>query len=48
MRVQLGTIAMDNGLHREAAGHFTAAVNAGIFFSKLDVHSTYEDFVVVC
>lgn len=47
MRVQLGTIAMDNGLHREAAGHFTAAVNAGIFFSKLDVHSTYEDFVVL-
>lgn len=47
MRVQLGTIAMDNGLHREAAVHFTAAVNAGIFFSKLDVHSTYEDFVVL-
>jgi hypothetical protein len=48
MRVQLGTIAMDDGLHRDAAGHFTAAVNAGISFSKLDVHSTYEDFVVVC
>jgi hypothetical protein len=47
MRVQLGTIAMDDGLHRDAAGHFAAAVNAGTFFSTLDVHSMYEDFVVV-
>jgi tetratricopeptide (TPR) repeat protein len=47
MRVQLGTIAMDEDLHRDAAGHFTAAVNAGTFFSKLDVHCIYEDFVVL-
>ncbi|KAG2033399.1 WD40-repeat-containing domain protein [Suillus americanus] len=47
MRVQLGTIAMDGALYRDAAGHFTAAVDAGTFFSKLDVHSIYEDFVVL-
>ncbi|KAG2136120.1 uncharacterized protein EDB93DRAFT_1106989 [Suillus bovinus] len=47
MRVQLGTTAMDGALYRDAADHFTAAVNAGAFFSKLDVSSIYEDFVVL-
>ncbi|KAG1731842.1 uncharacterized protein EDB91DRAFT_709100 [Suillus paluster] len=47
LRVQLGTIAMDSALHKEAADHFTAAVKVGILFSKLDIHSIYEDFVVL-
>ncbi|KAG1731855.1 uncharacterized protein EDB91DRAFT_1084945 [Suillus paluster] len=47
LRVQLGTIAMDGALHKEAADYFTAAVNAGIFYSKFDIHSMYEDFVVL-
>jgi len=47
MQIQLGTIAMDSALYKDAASHFTAAVHAGAFFSKLDVHSIYEDFVVV-
>ncbi|KAG1789530.1 WD40-repeat-containing domain protein [Suillus plorans] len=42
MRVQLGTIAMDGALHSDAAGHFTAAVNAGAFFSKLDIHYIFS------
>ncbi|KAG2111739.1 WD40-repeat-containing domain protein [Suillus clintonianus] len=47
MRVQLGTIAANGARHHEAADHFTAAVEAGAFFSKLDIHSMYEDFVVL-
>lgn len=47
LRVQLGNIAMDNALYKEAVDHFTAAVNAGAFFSKSDIHSMYEGFVVV-
>ncbi|KAG1731850.1 WD40-repeat-containing domain protein [Suillus paluster] len=47
LRVQLGTIAMDGALHKEAVDHFTAAVNAGAFFATLDIHSMYEDFVVL-
>jgi hypothetical protein len=47
MQFQLGTIAMDSALYKDASRHFTAAVNAGAFFSKLDVDSIYEDFVVV-
>lgn len=47
LRLQLGKIAMDGALHREAAAHFTAAVSASASFAKLDVHSMYEDFVVV-
>ncbi|KAG2111742.1 WD40-repeat-containing domain protein [Suillus clintonianus] len=47
MRVQLGIVAVNGARHHEAAGHFTAAVKAGAFFSKLDIHSQYEDFVVL-
>lgn len=47
LRLQLGQIAMDGALHREAAAHFTAAVNAGASFAKLDIHSMYKDFVVL-
>jgi hypothetical protein len=47
MQFQLGTIAMDSALYKDASRHFTAAVNAGAFFSKLDVDSIYEDFVVL-
>jgi tetratricopeptide (TPR) repeat protein len=47
LQVQLGNIAMDNALYKEAVNHFTAAVNAGAFFSKSDIHSMYEDFVVL-
>lgn len=47
MQVQLGKIAMDGALYREAADHFTAAVNASASFAKLDIHSMYEDFVVL-
>lgn len=47
MRVQLGTIAMDGGLHKEAADHFSAAVKAGASFAKLDIHSMYKEFVVL-
>jgi hypothetical protein len=47
MRVQLGKIAMDSTLHGKAADHFAAAVNASASFAKLDIHSMYEDFVVV-
>ncbi|KAG1752312.1 uncharacterized protein EDB91DRAFT_510290 [Suillus paluster] len=47
LRVQLGAIAMDAALHKEAADHFTAAVKAGAFFSKSDIHSMYKDFVVL-
>lgn len=47
LRGQLGKIAMESALYREAACHFTAAVNAGASFAKLDIHSMYEDFVVL-
>jgi hypothetical protein len=47
LRLQLGKIAMDGARHREAAVHFTAAVHASTSFAKLDIHSMYEDFVVV-
>jgi WD40 repeat protein len=47
MRVQLGKIAMDSTLHGKAADHFAAAVNASASFAKLDIHSMYEDFVVL-
>ncbi|KAG2147811.1 WD40-repeat-containing domain protein [Suillus bovinus] len=47
LRVQLGIIAMDSTLYKEAVDHFTAAVNAGAFFSKSDIHSMYEGFVML-
>ncbi|KAG1752319.1 WD40-repeat-containing domain protein [Suillus paluster] len=47
LRVQLGTSAMDAALHDEAADHFTTAVNAGASFAQSDIHSMYEDFVVL-
>lgn len=47
LRGQLGKIAMESALYGEAARHFTAAVNASVSFAKLDIHSMYEDFVVV-
>ncbi|KAG1750592.1 WD40-repeat-containing domain protein [Suillus paluster] len=47
LRVQLGTIAVDGALHKEAANHFTAAVKAAAFFSTLDIHAMYADFVVL-
>lgn len=47
LRVQLGIIAMASALYKEAVDYFTAAVNAGAFFSKSDIHSMYEDFVVL-
>lgn len=47
MRVQLGTIAVDGGLHKEAADHFLAAVKAGASFATLDIHSMHIEFVLV-
>jgi hypothetical protein len=47
LRLQLGKIAMGGALYRKAAVHFTAAVNTSASFAKLDIHSMYEDFVVV-
>lgn len=47
LRLQLGNIATNGALHREAADHFTAAVNASASFSKLDVHSMYEDLALL-
>lgn len=38
---------MGGALYRKAAVHFTAAVNASASFAKLDIHSMYEDFVVL-
>lgn len=48
LRVQLGKIAMDNKRHNEAVDQFTAAVNASAFFYKSAIHSTYEEFVMIC
>ena len=48
LHVQLGINALDGARHNEAAGHFTAAVNAGASVSDWAIQSTmYEDFVVV-
>ncbi|KAG0698212.1 WD40-repeat-containing domain protein [Suillus ampliporus] len=47
LRVQLGTIALDSARHKEAANHFTAAVNASASFSKSAIHSKYEEFTVL-
>jgi hypothetical protein len=37
---------LDDARHDEAADYFTAAVNSGVFSSKI-IHQTYDDFVVV-
>ncbi|KAG1770263.1 WD40-repeat-containing domain protein [Suillus occidentalis] len=47
LRVQLGNMALDGARHNEAVEHFTAAVNASASFSKLSIHSMYEEFVVL-
>ncbi|KAG2091495.1 uncharacterized protein F5147DRAFT_439431 [Suillus discolor] len=47
LHVQLGNHASDDARHKEAANHFTAAVNTSSSFSKLAIHSKYEDFVVL-
>ncbi|KIK36546.1 hypothetical protein CY34DRAFT_506872 [Suillus luteus UH-Slu-Lm8-n1] len=46
LRVQLGTKALDAGCYNEATDHFTAAVNSGVFSSKI-IHQTYDDFAVL-
>ncbi|KAG0708661.1 hypothetical protein DFH29DRAFT_427152 [Suillus ampliporus] len=45
--VQLGINALNGGRHDEAADHFTAAVKSSVFPSKSDIHSTYDDLVVL-
>ncbi|KAG1817516.1 uncharacterized protein BJ212DRAFT_1269921 [Suillus subaureus] len=45
--VLLGTNVSDGGRHSEAADHFTAAVKASACTSQLDIHSKYQDFVVL-
>ncbi|KAG0699361.1 hypothetical protein DFH29DRAFT_55548 [Suillus ampliporus] len=47
LRVQLGINALNGGRHDEAVDHFTAAVKSSVFPSKSDIHSTYEDLVVL-
>ncbi|KAG2160223.1 uncharacterized protein EDB93DRAFT_47699 [Suillus bovinus] len=47
LHVELGNHASDDARHKEAANHFTAAVNISSSFSKLAIHSKYEDFVVL-
>jgi hypothetical protein len=47
MHVQLGNKALDRACPAEAAGHFTAAVNTGVFLSGSTIDSRYEEFVVV-
>ena|SRR6267154_161301 len=48
LNVQMGEDALKSGRYSEAADRFTAAVNNGAFSFKSAIHSTYEDFVVVC
>ena len=47
LHVRLGNKALDRACLTEAADHFTAAVNAGIFLSNSAVDPKYEEFVVV-
>jgi len=48
LHVQLGNKALDCARPTEAAGHFTAAVNAGTFLTKSAIDSKcYEDFAMV-
>ncbi|KAJ8592030.1 hypothetical protein M405DRAFT_813388 [Rhizopogon salebrosus TDB-379] len=45
--VQLGTNALEDARHDEAARHFTAAINTGAFSSERTIQSRYEIFVVL-
>jgi WD40 repeat protein len=48
LRVQLGTIALNSWLHKlEAVDHFTSAVRSSADFSKLQIHHTYGDLIVL-
>ncbi|KAG2737457.1 hypothetical protein P692DRAFT_201032333 [Suillus brevipes Sb2] len=46
LRVELGTKALGDACHHEAADHFTAAINSGAFSSK-NIQFIYDDFVVI-
>ncbi|KIK35355.1 hypothetical protein CY34DRAFT_587347 [Suillus luteus UH-Slu-Lm8-n1] len=46
LRIELGTKALGDARHDEAADHFTAAVNAGVP-SSTPIHQIYEDLVVL-
>ena len=46
--VQMGINASNDARHSEAADHFTAAMSTGVLSSKLEIHTKYEVFVVVC
>jgi hypothetical protein len=45
--IQLGINALNGAHHDEAVDHFTAAVHSSAFSSTSDIHSIYEDLVVV-
>ncbi|KAJ8595030.1 hypothetical protein M405DRAFT_871979 [Rhizopogon salebrosus TDB-379] len=47
LHVQLGINALDDECHRDAADHFTTAINSGFFASKHSIHLEYEVFVVL-
>jgi tetratricopeptide (TPR) repeat protein len=48
LHVQLGTIALNSWLHKlEAVDHFTSAVRSSADFSKLPIHHTYGDLIVL-
>jgi len=46
--LQLGIDAWDSERHEEAIDYFTKSVKTSAFSSKWDIHTIYEDFVVVC
>ncbi|KAG0699819.1 hypothetical protein DFH29DRAFT_1081064 [Suillus ampliporus] len=47
LRVQLGINALNGAHNDEAADHFAAAAKCCGFSSQLDIHSEYEDLVVI-
>ncbi|KAG2339568.1 hypothetical protein BDR05DRAFT_1003235 [Suillus weaverae] len=47
IHVQLGLRALDGARHDKAADHFTAALNTSNLSSNLDIHSMYEDLMVL-
>ncbi|KAG2066418.1 WD40 repeat-like protein [Suillus decipiens] len=47
LRVQLGNMALDGARYNEAVEHFTAAANASIFFYKLPIQLTYDEFIAL-
>lgn len=47
LRVQMGNNALNVALYDKAAGYFTAAVDNIALSPKLNIYSTYEDFVVL-